>query len=196
MTRLRLLPASALVALSLALSASAQTPAAKPAAPTGAIATHPDWPKAAPADVKSIESTIGAVYDVISGPKGQARNWTRMRSLFVPGARLAPIRETGDHADVIFLDIDGYIERASKRMEAEGFFEKSVANRVEVYGNMVHVWSTYESRHAVSDPKPFARGINSFQLLKDGDRYWVVQILWDAETPTTPIPAKYLSVRK
>ena len=193
MTRLRLLPASALVALSLTLCAGAQTPAAKP---SGAIATHPDWPKAVPADVKSVESTIDAVYDVISGPKGQARNWTRMRSLFVPGARLAPIRETGSHADVTFLDIDGYIERASKRMEAEGFFEKSIANRVEVYGNMVHVWSTYESRHATSDAKPFARGINSFQLLKDGERYWVVQILWDAETPTTPIPAKYLSIRK
>lgn len=195
MTRLRLLPASAALTLSFALCA--QTPAQAPAPkPTGAIATHPDWPKANPADVHSIESTINAVYNVISGPKGQARNWTRMRSLFVPGARLAPIRETGDHADVTFLDIDGYIERASKRMEAEGFFEKSIANRVEVYGNMVEVWSTYESRHAESDPKPFARGINSFQLLKDGDRYWVVQILWDAETPKTPIPEKYLSIRK
>jgi hypothetical protein len=191
MTRLRLLPAAALIVLSLTLSAPAQTPAS-----AGAIATHADWPKAASADVHSIESTINAVYNVISGPKGQARNWTRMRSLFVPGARLVPIRETGTHADVTFLDIDAYITRANTRMEADGFFEKSIANRVEVYGNLVHVWSTYESRHAASDPKPFARGINSFQLLKDGDRYWVVQILWDAETPTTPIPAKYLSIRK
>ena len=188
MTRLRLVPA--LLALSFALPAFAQAPK-----PTGAIATHPDWPKAAPADVKSIESTIHAVYDVISGPKGQPRDWKRMRTLFVPGARLAPIREEGGHADVTLLDIDGYIERASKRMEADGFFEKSIANRVEVYGNLVEVWSTYESRHALSDPKPFARGINSFQLLKDGDRYWVVQIMWDAETPTTPIPAKYLTIR-
>ena len=188
MMRLRLVPA--LLALSLALPAFAQTPKS-----AGAIATHPDWPKAAPADVRSIESTINAVYNVISGPKGQPRNWTRMRTLFVPGARLAPIHESGAHADVTLLDIDGYIERASKRMEAEGFFEKSIANRVEVYGNLVEVWSTYESRHAPTDPKPFARGINSFQLLKDGDRYWVVQIMWDAETPSTPIPEKYLKVR-
>jgi hypothetical protein len=54
------------------------------------------------------------------------------------------------------------------------------------------VWSTYESRHTLDDEKPFARGINSFQLLKDGDRYWVVNIFWDAESPTKPIPAKYL----
>jgi hypothetical protein len=192
MTRLRLVPALALAAMSLALPVLAQAPAAKP---TGAIATHPDWPKAAPADVKSVESIINAVYNVISGPKGRARNWNRMRTLFVPGARLAPIRENGAHADVTLLDIDGYIERASKRMEADGFFEHSIANRVEEYGNLIQVWSTYESRHAKEDPKPFARGINSFQLLKDGDRFWVVQIMWDAETPSTPIPAKYLKVR-
>ena len=62
----------------------------------------------------------------------------------------------------------------------------------EQFGDIVQVWSTYESRHNPSDPTPFARGINSFQLLKDGDRYWVVNIFWDVESPTNPIPAKYL----
>jgi hypothetical protein len=57
---------------------------------------------------------------------------------------------------------------------------------------MAEVWSTYESRRNKDDAKPFARGINRFQLMKDGDRYWIVQIFWDAERPGTPIPAKYL----
>ncbi len=77
-------------------------------------------------------------------------------------------------------------------MTATGFFEHSIHNEVEQFGNIVQIWSTYESRHNADDPKPFARGINSFQLLKDGDRYWVVNIFWDAESPTNPIPAKYL----
>ena len=75
---------------------------------------------------------------------------------------------------------------------AAGFYERSIHNDIEQFGNIVQVWSTYESRHATGDPTPFARGINSFQLLKDGDRYWVVNIFWDAESPTNPIPAKYL----
>src|ERR1051326_2627498 len=46
--------------------------------------------KADPADVGSLDAIMKATYDVISGPAGGRRNWDRMRSLFVPGARLGP----------------------------------------------------------------------------------------------------------
>ncbi len=168
------------------------TPAPKPL--VGSIAAHPDWPKARPEDVSSIDAIIAATYNVISGPKGQPRDWDRMRSLFLPDTRLIPARAIKDspHADAIILTIDGYIERSSPTMSANGFFEHGIHNEVQQFGNIVHVWSTYESRHNADDPKPFARGINSFQLLKDGDRYWVVQIFWDSETPDKPIPTQYL----
>ena len=142
----------------------------------------------------SVEHIVAAVYDAISGPAGQARDWDRMRSLFVPEARLVPIQPARGSAgaDVLFLSIDGYIARASARMTTNGFFEHSVHDEAERFGNMVQVWSTYESRHASMEATPFARGINSFQLLKDGDRYWVVQILWDSERPGVAIPERYL----
>ena len=163
-------------------------------APLGSIATYPSWPAARPADVRSIQAIVDAVYDVISGPKGRVRDWDRMRSLFLPDARLIPIRHLppGTHTDALPLTIDGYIARSNARMTTDGFFERGVSNRIEQYGSLVSVWSTYESRHDLADPKPFARGINSFQLMQDGERFWVVNILWDAEAPTTPIPAKYL----
>jgi hypothetical protein len=75
---------------------------------------------------------------------------------------------------------------------SQGFFEREAHRTTESFGDIVEVFSTYESRHAKDDAKPFVRGINSIQLLKDGDRYWVVNILWDAERPGTEIPAKYL----
>jgi hypothetical protein len=189
---------AALAVLALASIATiAQTPV--PAAPTaapaplvGSIAGHPGWPVAKPEDVKSPEAILAAVYNVISGPKGQPRDWDRMRSLFIPDARLIPTRTTDGHTDAIILTIDGYIARSNGRMTEAGFFEHSIHNEIEQYGNIVQIWSTYESRHSADDPKSFARGINSFQLLKDGDRYWVVNIFWDAESPTNPIPAKYL----
>jgi hypothetical protein len=168
-------------------------PAPKPL--VGSIASHPDWPSAKPEDVNSIDAIVGALYSVISGPKGQARDWDRMRSLFIPDARLIPSREDPNthHADAIVLTIDGYIARSSPTMAANGFFEHGIHNEVEQFGNIAHVWSTYESRHNAEDPQPFARGINSIQLLKSGDRYYVVEILWDSERPDNPIPAKYLS---
>ena len=180
----------------------AQTTTTPPAAPpaaaappphlVGSIAGHPGWPVAKPADVSSPEAILNACYSVISGPQGQPRDWDRMRSLFIPDARLIPTIPAAGHTDAVVLTIDGYIARASSRMATMGFYETSVHNVTEQYGNIVQVWSTYESRHAPTDATPFVRGINSFQLLKDGDRYWIVNIFWDAETPGHPIPAQYL----
>ena len=188
------------VLLSLALSSTAaiaQTaatpaPTAAPVPLVGSIAGHPGWPVAKPEDVNSPEAILNAVYSVISGGKGQPRDWDRMRSLFIPDARLIPTTGKDGHTDAIILTIDGYIARSNGRMTSAGFFERSIHNETQQFGNIVQVWSTYESRHSPDDPTPFARGINSFQLLKDGDRYWVVNIFWDSESPTKPIPAKYL----
>jgi hypothetical protein len=194
-------PANRTAALVLFLFATvaayAQTPATPPPAPVplvGSIAGHPGWPQAKPEDVSSPEAILNAVYNVISGAKGQPRDWDRMRSLFLPDARLIPatVIAGGAHTDAVILTIDGYIARSNGRMTTAGFFEHSIHNEVEQFGNIVQIWSTYESRHNADDATPFARGINSFQLLKDGDRYWVVNIFWDAESPTKPIPAKYL----
>jgi hypothetical protein len=191
--------------LGVASAAEAQTPAAAPVkAPQGAINSQADWPQAKAGDVDSPEHLVAALYDVISGPAHQARDWNRMRSLFVPGARLIPVRvepgtphaKTAPNTDVFFLSIDDYIARASARMEADGFFEHSIHNEMETFGNIVSVWSTYESRHAAGDATPFARGINSIQLLKDGGRYWVVDVYWDAERAGTAIPARYLPAEK
>jgi hypothetical protein len=185
-----------LVCCLLAAPLAAQTPTAQPpAAPraiAGAIASHPEWPKAKAADVDSIDHILAALYDVISGPAHQPRDWVRMRSLFVPDARLIPVRASATGADVIQLSIDDYIARSSARMEADGFFEHSVHNVIQQFGDIVHVFSTYESRHALAEATPFARGINSIQMLKDGNRYWIVNVYWDAERPDSKIPAKYL----
>jgi len=186
----------ALVVLSSA-AALAQTPAPTAPAPpalVGSIASHPGWPVAKPEDVKSPEAILAAVYDVISGPKGQPRDWDRMRSLFIPDARLIPATAdaTGTHADAVVLSIDGYIARNTGRTTTAGFFERSIHNETQRFGNIVQVWSTYESRHNADDATPFVRGINSFQLLKDGDRYWIVNVFWDPETSKKPIPQKYL----
>lgn len=148
-------------------------------------------PQANPSDVDSVEHIVAAAYDSISGPAGP-RNWDRLRSLFYPDARLIPSRR--DNAGKVGaspLSVEQYIERGKQYFDKEGFYEASVANRIEIWDHIADVWSTYESRHARGE-KPFARGINSFQLLYDGTRWWVVTIYWEGEDPGHPLPRKYL----
>jgi hypothetical protein len=186
-TLARFLAASACIALAVA---PVQVQSQRPKPPS--IDTLPR-PAAVPSDVSSISAIIGAVYDVISGPAGKARDWNRFRSLFVPNARLIPSRVRPDGgADAVVWSADDYATAAGPRLEQGGFFEREISRSEEAFGNVVHVFSTYESRRSPNDEKPFARGINSIQLLKDGGRYWVVTIFWDSERPDNPIPAKYL----
>jgi hypothetical protein len=143
-------------------------------------------------DVQSIDAIVASLYDVISGPAKQARNWDRMRSLFVPGARLIPTGLSGTGASARVLDVDAYIERVTPVFERDGFYEREIARKIDQFGNIAQLFSTYESRHTPDDPAPFARGINSIQLLRDGSRWWVVTVYWDAERPGNPIPPQYL----
>jgi len=153
----------------------------------------PTTPAANPADVATMDSIIAAVYDVISGPAGKKRDWDRMRSLFLPGARLIPTgaRPNGAYGSRV-VTVDEYIERSSRFFEKEGFYEREAARITEQFGQIAHVFSTYESRHAPEDAKPFQRGINSIQLMNDGKRWWIVTIFWQGEDEKTPLPEKYL----
>uniref|UniRef100_Q029J3 DUF4440 domain-containing protein n=1 Tax=Solibacter usitatus (strain Ellin6076) TaxID=234267 RepID=Q029J3_SOLUE len=147
-------------------------------------------PVARPADTDSVDSVVRAVYDVISGPAGP-RDWGRFRGLFAEGARLIAIRITPEGPAANVMTPDDYTKRAGANMEKNPFYESELAHRVETFGNITHVFSTYESRRAPGE-KPFARGINSFQLVKDTKGWKVMTILWDAERGGQPIPEKYL----
>jgi hypothetical protein len=188
-------------------AAAQQSAPAAPAPPplVGTLAAHPDWPAAKnPSDVDTVDHLLASLYDVISGPAGP-RDWDRFRSLFLPDGRLGVIRPENARpetsatkdaparkGDAIFLTPDMYAQRDEPYFKTHGFFERSIANRVEEFGNLVHVWSTYESRHAKDDSKPFARGINSIQIVHAQGRFWIASILWDEERPDVTLPGKYL----
>ena len=187
-TRMVLLAAFACVSVFLSRSENAMS------RPTQQSPDKPATPTAKPSDVTTMDSIVAALYDVISGPAGKKRDWDRFRSLFIPGARLIPTgkRQTGEIGSRVLAPED-YVERSSKSLEENGFFEKEVSRRSENFGNIAHVFSTYESRHKAEDAKPFARGINSIQLMNDGKRWWIVTVFWQAEASDNPLPEKYLT---
>jgi hypothetical protein len=135
-----------------------------------------------------------AVYEVISGDAGVNRDWDRFRTLFHKDARLVPIgihpQTKAIRASVITPE--QYVTSSGPYLEKNGFHEREVARRVEQYGSVAHVFSTYESFHNLTEKTPFMRGINSFQLFHDGKRWWVLTIFWQPETKELPIPKQYL----
>lgn len=150
---------------------------------------------ARPADVASRDAIVAALYDSISGPAGD-RDWDRFRSLFIPEAQLIATRKKKDGTlGYKSMTVQGYVDNAGKYFKEHGFYEREVSRKIEAFGSVTHIFSTYESRQT-KDGQPFERGINSIQLYNDGSRWWVVDVYWAAETPENPIPDQYLSKSK
>ncbi|MBL4604890.1 MAG: hypothetical protein JKY02_04300 [Flavobacteriaceae bacterium] len=144
--------------------------------------------------VQTIDTTIKTLYAVISGEKGEARDWELFKYLFHKDAKLIP---SGNNRQGVvgarFMTPQGYIDTSGKWLLTNGFFEKEIGRKTDQFGNIAQVFSTYESFRSEKDTAPFMRGINSIQLLNDGSRWWILNIFWQGETPEQPIPKKYLN---
>ena len=141
-------------------------------------------------DLAGIDQAIRGVYDVISGPPGQKRDFDKMRSLFAPGATLKAIGPKGLRGGTV----EDYIKRNSEILEKEGFTERELGRRVEVWGGLATAWSAYDGRTA--NGSFHERGINSFQLVKVDGKWLVASILWQEETPANPLPPNLIREKK
>jgi hypothetical protein len=138
-------------------------------------------------DVKSVDKIIKSLYEVISGEAGKDRNWDRFRFLFGKDAKLIPTSKNADgNFQYRILSPEEYITMFTTRIKT-GFFEKELSQELQEYGTIAHVFSTYLTSES---PQGIAtnRGINSIQLFKDKDRYYIVNIFWCAESMGFPLP--------
>jgi len=152
-----------------------------------------------PADAASPEAIVAALYASVSHAPDASPNWERMRAIFLPVGMLVPPRKP-DEAIFTVVDVDGFEERFKKSVAAAkekgtgptGFYEKELSRRTDCFGNICQIFSTYESRHTESDAQPFVRGINSIQLVRDDERWWIASVIWDTERTGSAIPQSYL----
>lgn len=186
-------PAAAIVLAAALLFGPGVGPApaaAQEKAPTPAQ----ERPTADSADVATPGAIVAAAYDVISGAAGEARDWDRFRSLFLPEARLIPTGRGPDGSPRYqVLTVEEFVESATASFAERGFWEREIHAETERFGDLAHVLSTYETweTRPSADAEPVARGINSFQLWHDGERWWIVDIYWHGEREDAPIPDHY-----
>ncbi|GAC1661415.1 MAG: hypothetical protein NVS9B15_25000 [Acidobacteriaceae bacterium] len=143
---------------------------------------------------EGVDALMQKLYATISGPAGQKRDPDMFRSMFVKDlGRLSVLvkdRQTGQPG-VRLITLDDYIQRSFPMLEKDGFYEQEVARRTERFGDLVAVWSTYESRRKPEDATPFMRGLNSIQIVNEGGQWKVLSIVWQAERPDLKLPEQY-----
>jgi hypothetical protein len=145
-----------------------------------------------PEDVGSIDGMIKAYYEVITGPAGQPREWSRDRTLYIADLRFVAMNVSKQGKPVArIMSHQQYVDASNGFMAEKGFDEREIHRVTQRFGNVAHVFSTYETREKPGGPI-VGRGINSIELFWDGKRWWIASAIWDEERPDNPIPKEYL----
>jgi hypothetical protein len=158
------------------------------AAQTVPVATIP----ADPRDVSTVDGIMQAFYDVISGPAGEPREWSRDRTLYIPDMRFVAmdVDSTGKPVASV-MSHQQFVDRSDAGLVKNGFYEEEIHRVTRKFGNITHVFSTYTMRQKPGGPL-IGRGVNSIQLFWDGTRWWIASATWDDERKDNPIPKELL----
>ncbi len=144
-----------------------------------------------PEDVSTLDGIMKAFYETISGPAGKPREWARDRTLYIQGVRFVSTGLSKGKIVARVLDHQTYVDWVNDGFVRQGFFEREIHRVTKTFGNITHVFSTYESRQTLNGPVT-ARGVNSIELFHDGKRWWIAAATWDDERPDNPIPKELL----
>lgn len=158
--------------------------AASCAGTRGAASNRPDNDEAA------VRAAVDTLYAVVSGEKGVPRPWERLKELFVPEGYfcISGVGRDGAPRSRTF-SVDAFVEGASRNAAEESFYERPMVTRVEVFGGVANVWSSYASSRA-RNGEPFARGVNAFTLIKTAEGWRFCVVAWSEESPGVSLPGE------
>ncbi|MBS1734809.1 MAG: hypothetical protein JST02_16070 [Bacteroidetes bacterium] len=143
-------------------------------------------------EVGTLDGIIKAYYDVVTVKKGEKVSYQRDSCLHVPNPSVGMARKGKDgKVKLQLITLKQFHEASDAALEKDGFYEREISRKVENFGAIYHVWSTYETKNTADGPVT-ARGINSIQLYFDGTRFWILSWVFDEESEQNPIPKKYL----
>ena len=148
-------------------------------------------PSADQADVSSIDAVVRTIYEAISFREGKEPDMNRFQSLFNPNAQFIRISSDG----VNTMNVESFTASFRERIVTgalKSFYEAELSRKIHAFGSIAQVFSTYHKRLNTENPEGLIRGINSIQLYNDGQRWWIISILWEDERDDNLIPPEYL----
>lgn len=138
-----------------------------------------------PRQAQNLNNFTKELYQIVSGKAETKRNWQLMRELFSPEGQITPIFNDEKGHKVSKLTVDEFIELNKVVFADVDFFETEVNSKIYQFGNSATIISQYESRDAL-DATPYSTGVNSFQLVNDGNRWCVISVTWDSDKGSYP----------
>ncbi len=140
--------------------------------------------------VKSIDTIVKEVLNIVSGKKGKVRNWNAYRQLFLPTARFTILNQ-GDSISEPYrsLGLEEFISSFENSYRDKEFFEYETGKTVEEYNGLAQV---FQSFHAKDSENLNVRGISSYQLIFYEDRWWIANMVWTVDSNGIRVPEKYL----
>jgi hypothetical protein len=149
-------------------------------------------------EAQQLDALMSEFYEVISFDEGGAPNWPRMAGLFSEHARITRLTPEG----IDYMDLGRFRDMAEELIEVgafTSFYEREIARRADRYGNVMHVASAYETKVSPDASDYIERGVNSLQLIREGEEWRILSLCWDNDarfslsglTPTTRSEVRY-----
>jgi hypothetical protein len=126
-------------------------------------------------DVSSVDHIVNGYFDVLSGKADTPRDWDRFRSLFIPDGRFINIHTMrGPHQIPAVFDLQRFTDMLKVNLAKADIEEHPIKIEIHPAGNLTQAIVTSEA-HIGRSPRA-TRFLFTFELLKDVDRYWIVEV--------------------
>jgi len=140
------------------------------------------------AKFSSPENLVTHLYDQVTFPSGESPDWKYVRTFFDPSATV--VMRQGI-SETVTLSLDGWILDfvmfiQDAEIEKTGFQERIIKMESTVFGDIAHILVLYESYPGKS--KAPKEGIDSFHLIKNDGRWWIISILNELPNQDRPVP--------
>jgi hypothetical protein len=144
-------------------------------------------------ETATLDGIIKSYYDVVCVKKGGKIIFECDSLLHLPqGVTVGFVEKDESGKKILKMVSLKEFHKSDPILEKDGFYEHEIGRKTEQFGNIYHVWSSYES---LTEPggRRLGRGINSIELYYDGKRFWIVSWIFDSERNGNTIPKEYIN---
>ena len=114
----------------------------------------------------TIDELLNTLYECISGPPG-GQDWERDREIYHPRCVMVRTRIEDGKPVAYPFSFDEFVAATKPILADQSFYEIEIGRKVEIFGQVAHVYSAYEARETPDHPEIQFRGVNMIHLWND-----------------------------